>query len=147
MKKLSLLSCVVSLTIGIALVVLSAKAESATLLGYKRTPPPTGLVSIDTETAETTLIFEGIDRSIERLAFDSINGILYGVENLSSDNMLLEIDLEAKTILEIGPVVGFTEITGMTFDETTDKIYALDQTLKTLLEINPSTGEGTSIAY
>jgi hypothetical protein len=143
MKKLSLLSCVVSLTIGIGLVVLSAKAESATLLGWDRA---IGLVSIDIETGELALIIEALDRQIEGLAFDSTNNALYGVEQKwgIEENVLVEINLTNGTISDIGPV-GFNEVTAMTFDETTDTIFALDQTTRTLLEIDPYSGESVAI--
>ena len=146
MKKLSLLSCVVSLTIGIALVVLSAKAESATLFGWKRSTVGGGLVSIDTETAEVTLIIEASDRQIEGLAFDSTTETLYGVEQKwgIEENVLVEINLNNGTVSDIGPV-GFNEVTAMAFDETTYTIFALDQTTRTLLEIDPSTGESIDI--
>lgn len=143
MKESSVLACVASLIFGIALVLLSAKAESATLLGWHRT---TGLVSIDTETAEVTLIIEALDRNIEGLAFDSTTKTLYGVEQKwgIEENVLVEINLNNGTISDIGPV-GFNEVTAMTFDETTDTIFALDQTTRTLLEIEPSTGESIAI--
>ena len=81
------------------------------LFGWKY---PGGLISIDSNTGVWKIIIPS-DRQIEALAFDDKNDVLYGIENLSNDNMLLRIDLKAFEINELGLLKGFKEITSMTF--------------------------------
>jgi hypothetical protein len=106
--------------------------------------PSEGLFSIDPSSGTVTLVLSST-RRVEGLAFDSNTGTLYGIENLTGDNLLVEIDPESGTISDIGFVTGYTEITAMTFDPMTGKAFALDQQTTTLLEIDLSTGAGASI--
>jgi hypothetical protein len=82
---------------------------------------------------------------IEALAFQPYKKNLYGVVNLPGDNLLVTIDPKDGAISEIGYITGFREITAMTFDETTNIMYALDQTTRTLLSIDPKTASPTVI--
>jgi hypothetical protein len=83
---------------------------------------------------------------IEALAFDSYKGILYGIVN-GDNSLLVQIDWDQGLISNIGIVPGFNEITGMAFDDTTGKIFALDQTTRTLLSIDPITAYSTVIGH
>ncbi|MFC1944503.1 hypothetical protein ACFLX5_03295 [Chloroflexota bacterium] len=88
---------------------LGGSALQPMLVGWE---PWKGLVSIDTTTGICTRIMSS-SRQIEGLAFDPISKVLYGVDNLVGDNVLVIIDLDTGTITEVG-YVGFNEITGMT---------------------------------
>ena len=98
-----------------------------------------GLIKIIPSTAGYLMVINS-ERPFEAMAFDSNNGVLYAIENLSGDNLLVSIDYSNKTITNIGYVNGYTEITSMTYDRTTDTLYAIDQTTRTLLKIDPTNG-------
>jgi hypothetical protein len=105
---------------------------------------PNGLVTINPITADYTISFDS-NRQFEAMAYDPENKLLYAIENLGGDNLLVIIDYINEIITDIGYVEGYTEITSMTFDRTTNTLYAIDQTTRTLLEIDPLTGIGTPI--
>jgi hypothetical protein len=108
--------------------------------------PSRGLVQFDVTTGAYTTILSAPNLQIEALAYDSYNGILYGVVN-GVNSFLVEIDWKEGLISNIGIVTGFNEITAMTFDDTTAKIFALDQTTRTLLSIDPFTASPTVIGH
>jgi hypothetical protein len=114
-----------------------------------------GLHEIDIQTAEHTRISTAPSeyRLIESLAFQPDKKILYGVVNNEPDttigggNLLVSIDTKGGEVSDIGFITGFYEITAMTYDETTNIIYALDQTTRTLLSIDPLTASPTTIGH
>jgi hypothetical protein len=105
-----------------------------------------GLVQFDIETGAYTTIMNAPALQIEALAYDTYNGILYGVVN-GETSLLVKIDWKQGLIFNIGIVTGFNEITSMTFDDTTATIFALDQTTRTLLSIDPITASPTVIGH
>jgi hypothetical protein len=106
--------------------------------------PSGGLVRFNIETGAFTRISSS-PYQIEALAFQPHKKNLYGVVNLPEDNLLVTIDPKHGVISDVGYITGFREITAMTFDETTNTIYALDQTTRTLLSIDPNTASPTTI--
>ena len=108
--------------------------------------PFRGLVQFDVKTGAYITILSAPNLQIEALAYDSYNGILYGVVN-GVNSSLVEIDWKQGVISNIGIVTGFNEITAMTFDNTTGKIFALDQATRTLLSVDPITASPTVIGH
>jgi hypothetical protein len=108
--------------------------------------PSRGLVQFDVTTGAFTTILSAPNVQIEALAYDSHNGILYGVVN-GVNSLLVEIDWKQGVISNIGIVTGFNEITAMTFDNTTAKIFALDQATRTLMSVDPITASPTVIGH
>jgi hypothetical protein len=106
---------------------------------------PNGLIRVNPVTAGYIVNFES-DRQFEAMAYDPANKILYAIENLSGDNLLVSIDYKNELITAIGYVGGYTEITSMTYDRTTNTLFAIDQATRALLEIDPMTGAGTFIS-
>jgi hypothetical protein len=105
---------------------------------------PNGLITVNPVTAGYTIILDS-NRQFEAMAYDPENKLLYAIENLGGDNLLVSIDYKNELITDIGYVEGYTEITSMAFDRTMNTLYAIDQTTRTLLEINLQTGAGTTI--
>ena len=85
---------------------------------------PHGLVTIDPKTSDYWLTFAS-DRQFEAMAYNPVDKILYAIENLNGNNLLVSIDYSNENISDIGYVLGFTEITSMTYDRTTDTLYAI----------------------
>jgi hypothetical protein len=114
------------------------------LVGWSYGYDDQGLLQFDITTGAYTVILSASDLKIDALAFDSHNGILYGVVN-EDNSLLVRIDWEQGVISNIGIITGFNEITSMTFDDTTSTIFALDQTTRSLLSIDPLTATPTLI--
>ena len=101
-------------------------------------------MSIDTATSTSALIISS-NRQIEGLAFDPVRRFFTGLRTclaIMSWSSLISTRGRSQTSAFSG---GFTEITAMTFDETTDTIFAVDQTARRLLHINPLTRAATDI--
>jgi hypothetical protein len=126
-----------------------------TLLGWRPSnplgnipQPDPGLVSIDTATGQTTLIF-GSDRNISGLAYDFTSHILYGVEDLDGDDMLVNIDPYTGMISDIVSLAGLTRTTGIGFDQTYNMLFGVERVSEPgdarLVKINPVDGQNTQV--
>ncbi|MCH8146994.1 MAG: Ig-like domain-containing protein [Planctomycetes bacterium] len=99
------------------------------------------LYSIDTTTADSTLVGSIGFSSIRGLAFDSTTDMLYGSE-IASDQ-LIEIDTNTGIGSPIGPL-GFDLVFGLAFDARSDTLFGTDRKTNQLLTIDRSTGAGTA---
>ena len=77
---------------------------------------------------------------IESIAIDSIGNRFFGTLN----GFLVRLDLANKTaeILQDNSIIG---LSGLAYDETSQKLYGCSRLLDQLFEINTETGEGTLI--
>ena len=103
------------------------------------------LITINTDTGQGSSIGFTEFRNILGLAFDSDTNILYGVNPDLEQNYLVTIDTNSGVASMVGDIAGFGIIISLTYDPTTNNLYAADAQTREFINVNPVTAVGTVV--
>ena len=84
-----------------------------------------------------------VDNEMDAIAFIGEN--LYGIDVAGEPSYLYSLNKTIARASTIGQVAGYNNINDIAYDATTDKLYAAATPARSLITINPSTGEATLV--